>query len=182
MAIPPEYGNFDAAYHLEAIPHAPDKTAVYAEVFRVLRPGGVFAGYDWCMKPRFGVGSLQHRELKERIEYSNAAPELATFTDVTEWLQAAGFEHIEARDHAPDAAPDALVSAAGGQLPERPAENSTRQENHLGGFALTGEGAYGAQGSLAIQDVLNMAADSLVTAGRLRILTPMYFHKARKPA
>ena len=39
MAIPPEDGNFDAAYHIEAIPHAPDKTAVYGGVFRVLRPG-----------------------------------------------------------------------------------------------------------------------------------------------
>ena len=37
------------------------------------------------------------------------------------------------------------------------------------------------RGSFAIQEVLNVAADSLVAAGRLGIFTPMYFHKARKP-
>ena len=36
-------------------------------------------------------------------------------------------------------------------------------------------------GSLAVQEVLNIAADSLVAAGRLGIFTPMYYHKARKP-
>ena len=37
------------------------------------------------------------------------------------------------------------------------------------------------RGSLETQKVLNMAADSLVEAGRSGILTPMYFNKARKP-
>ena len=185
MAIPAEDGSFDAAYQIEAIPHAPDKTAVYTEVLRVLRPGGVFAGYDWCVTPQFDGGSPQHRELKERIEYSNAAPELAAFTDVTEGLQAAGFEHIEARDRAPDADP---------QTPwYRPLEGNGLTLRGLPRTALGRRITSAAlrllermrmvpKGSLAIQDVLNMAADSLVAAGRLGIVTPMYFHKARKPA
>ena len=183
MAIPPEDGNFDAAYHIEAIPHAPDKTAVYAEVFRVLRPGGVFAGYNWCMTPRFGGGSLQHGELKERIEYSNAAPELATFTDVTEWLQAAGFELIEARDHAPDADAETpwYRPLEGNCLRGLPGTALGRRITSAA-LRLLDRVRIVPKGSLAIQDVLNMAADSLVTAGRLRILMPMYFHKARKPA
>ena len=44
LNIPAEDGSFDAAYHIEAMPHAPDKAAAYAEIFRVLRPGAVFAG------------------------------------------------------------------------------------------------------------------------------------------
>ena len=36
------------------------------------------------------------------------------------------------------------------------------------------------KGSFATQEILNVAADSLVAAGRLGIFTPMYYHKARK--
>ena len=37
------------------------------------------------------------------------------------------------------------------------------------------------RGSIEIQKVLNIAADSLVAAGCLGIFTPMYYHKVRKP-
>ena len=92
LDIPAEDGSFDAAYHIEAIPHAPDKAAVYAEIFRVLRPGAVFAGYDWCVTPLYDSGNPEHRELKEGIEYGNALPQIASFTEVTDSLQAVGFE------------------------------------------------------------------------------------------
>ena len=103
MAIPADDGSLDAAYHTEAIPHGPTRPPSMPKYSGCCSRGG--AGYDWCVTPRFDGGSPQHRELKERIEYSNAAPELATFTDVTKGLQAAGFEHIEARDRAPDSGP-----------------------------------------------------------------------------
>ena len=38
------------------------------------------------------------------------------------------------------------------------------------------------RGAFAIQEVLNVAADRLVAAGRLGIFTPMYFHQASKPS
>lgn len=145
--------------------------------------GGVFAGYDWRVTPGFDGGSPQHRELKERIEYSNAAPELATFTDVTEGLQAAGFEHIEARDHAPDSDPETpwYRPLEGNGLRGLPRTALGRRITSAA-LRLLERVRIVPKGSLAIQDVLTMASDSLVTAGRLRILTPMYFHKARKPA
>lgn len=185
MAIPAEDRNFDAAYHIEAIAHAPNKTAVYSEVFRVLRPGGIFAGYDWCVTPRFDDGSAEHRDLKERIEYSNAAPELATFTDVTEGLRATGFEHIAARDRASDADPQTPwyrpLEGRGLKLRGLPRTALGRRITSAALRVLEGVRAV-PKGSFAIQDVLNVAADSLVSAGRLGIVTPMYYHKAQKPA
>ena len=184
MNIPVEEGSFDAAYHVEAMPHAPDKTAVYAEIFRVLRPGAVFAGYDWCVTPPYDGENPEHRDLKQRIEFGNALPEIASFTDVTDGLQAAGFELIEARDRALDADP---------QTPwYRPLEGSDLTlkglpRTKLGRIITTAalrvlEGVRAVpKGSFAIQEILNVAADSLVAAGRLGIFTPMYYHKARKP-
>ena len=184
MDIPAEDQSFDAAYHIEAIPHAPDKTAAHAEIFRVLRPGAIFAGYDWCMTPLYDSGNPEHREIKERIQYGNALAEISSFADVTDSLRAAGFELVEAHDRASDADP--------GTPWYRPLEGSALTLRGLPRTALgrrittaalrvlQGVRAVPA-GSLEIQKILNIAADSLVAAGRLGIFTPMYFHKARKP-
>ncbi len=184
LNIPAEDGSFDAAYHIEALPHAPDKIAVYAEIFRVLRPGAVFVGYDWCMTPLYDSGNPEHREYKEAIEYSNAAAELTSFTEVTDGLRAVGFEFVEARDRAHDADP---------QTPwYRPLEGNSLKLRSLPRTALGRkitsatlrilEGLRAVpRGSSEVQKILNIAADSLVAAGRLGIFTPMYYHEARKP-
>ena len=184
LNIPAEDGSFDAAYHIEAMPHAPDKAAAYAEIFRVLRPGGVFAGYDWCMTPLYEGANPEHRELKEGIEYGNALAEIASFTEITDGLRAAGFELVEAHDRAQDADP---------QTPwYRPLEGSSLKLRSLPRTALGRKITSAAlrvlegvravpRGSSEVQKILNVAADSLVAAGRLGIFTPMYYHKARKP-
>ena len=47
MALPFEEASFDKAYAIEATCHAPDRTGCYAQIFRVLKEGGIFAGYEW---------------------------------------------------------------------------------------------------------------------------------------
>lgn len=51
MNIPKEADTFDAVYQIEATCHAPDATACYKEILRVLKPGGVFSGYEWVRLP-----------------------------------------------------------------------------------------------------------------------------------
>ena len=36
--------SFDAAYAIEATCHAPNRTQCFSEVYRMLKPGGIFAG------------------------------------------------------------------------------------------------------------------------------------------
>jgi sterol 24-C-methyltransferase len=184
MAIPAEPRTFDAAYHIEALAHAPNKMAAYAEVFRVLRPGAIFAGFEWCMTPLYDGANPEHRALKQRIEYSNALPEIASFTDVTDGLQAAGFEVIEARDRALDDDVEqpwyrplevgalTLRGMPRTALGRKITAAALRVLEHLRAVP---------KGSYEIQELLNVAADSLVAAGRLGIFTPMYFHKACRP-
>lgn len=41
--------SFDMAFSKDALLHVPDKGALFAEIFRVLRPGGVFAASNWMI-------------------------------------------------------------------------------------------------------------------------------------
>lgn len=48
MALPFEAGAFDAVTIGFGIPHVPDPVCVFAEIRRVLRPGGLLAFSVWC--------------------------------------------------------------------------------------------------------------------------------------
>jgi SAM-dependent methyltransferase len=41
--------SFDLAFSKDALIHVPDKEALFTEVFRILRPGGIFAASDWLI-------------------------------------------------------------------------------------------------------------------------------------
>lgn len=45
--LPLPAGRFDVVFSKDAIIHIPDKEALFADVFRVLKPGGWFAASDW---------------------------------------------------------------------------------------------------------------------------------------
>ena len=55
--------SFDAAYAIEATVHAPSKVDCYGEVFRVLKPGGCFAAYDYCLTSRFDANNRRHQKI-----------------------------------------------------------------------------------------------------------------------
>ena len=184
MEIPAEDESFDAVYHIEAIAHAPIKQTVYDELFRILKPGSMFAGFEWCMTPAYDANNLEHREIKQAIEYGNSLPQIASFSDINDSLQSAGFELIETHDRASKADPDTPWY--------HPLEGNVRT---LRGFPRSTVGRKVTstilqvleslrlvpRGAFETQEILNIAADSLVSGGRIGIFTPMYYHKARKP-
>ena len=184
LNIPAEDGSFDAAYHIEALCHAPDKTAAHAEIFRVLRPGAVFVGYDVCMTPLYDGGNPEHRELKEINEYVSALPEIASFADVDDSLRAVGFELVEARDRALDGNPKTpwYQPLEGGSLNLRSFWRTALGRKIAAAVLHVLEGVRAVpEGSSEARKIINSVGDSLVAAGRLGIVTPMYYHKARKP-
>jgi len=48
--LPYADGSFDAVFSKDAMVHIPDKAALFAEVMRVLKPGGRFIAADWLWK------------------------------------------------------------------------------------------------------------------------------------
>ena len=136
----------------------------------MLRPGAIFAGYDWCMTPLFDSGNAEHREIKRRIEYGNALPQIASFAEITDGLQAAGFEILEARDRASDADPETpWYKPLEGRGPTlRGLLRSALGRKMTSAVLRVLEGVRAVpKEALAAQQLLNVAADNLVAGGRL---------------
>jgi sterol 24-C-methyltransferase len=182
--IPSADATFDAAFAIEATCHAPDLHDVFSEVLRVLRPGGAFAGYDWCLTDRYDAGDPRHRQLSKSIEEADALAPLRRGHELGEALCASGFELVECRDVAGDGSPQrpwylpltrhergvrGLRASPGGRVATRlaiPALEAVR---------------IAPRGSRWVHAMLARAADALVASGELGIFTPAQFFLARRP-
>ena len=47
--LPFDDASFDIVFSKDALLHVPDKEALFADIFRVLKPGGIFAASDWLI-------------------------------------------------------------------------------------------------------------------------------------
>jgi phosphoethanolamine N-methyltransferase len=92
--LPYADGSFDVVFSKDSLVQIPDKPTLFAEVLRVLRPGGRFIASDWL---RGGTGPYSGDMLEffrlEGITYS-----MATLEESAAVLGAAGFVDIEVRD------------------------------------------------------------------------------------
>jgi sterol 24-C-methyltransferase len=98
MKMPFEDNLFDAAYECEATAHAPSKVGAYKEVFRVLKPGALFAGYEWVLTRNYDPNNAEHRRIKKLIEKGTGLPDIARIDEIEEALKQAGFIDIEIKD------------------------------------------------------------------------------------
>ena len=98
MAMPFPDAHFDAAYAIEATVHAPDLASVYAEIGRVLKPGGVLASYEWAMTERFVATDSSHQRIRRDIEFANGIVHLSTAGEVIDAVAASGLELLQVED------------------------------------------------------------------------------------
>jgi sterol 24-C-methyltransferase len=102
MKLPFDDNSFDAVYAIEATCHAPDRVGVYSEILRVLKPGGVFATYEWCLTDAYDKENDEHQVIKKAIEEGDGLPDMCHTSACTNALTKTGFELLEARDCALD--------------------------------------------------------------------------------
>jgi sterol 24-C-methyltransferase len=175
---------FDCAYAIEATCHSPDRVKTFSGIARVLKPDGLFAGYEWVMLDKYDPNNKDHVRIKEGIEVGNGLPTLQHYSHIIECLEKSGFEVIEYRDvnegvHAPN------------QIPWYQTLNGSLS---ISGFRMTWMGRLvthtmvwtlellrvAPPGSTQVSALLNATALDLVDGGKQEIFTPSFFFLARK--
>ena len=66
--MPFEDTSLDAAFAIEATCHSSALEKPYAEIFRVLKPGGKFAAYEWLTTPEYDENNLEHKKIIHDLE------------------------------------------------------------------------------------------------------------------
>ncbi|KAG8216724.1 delta-sterol C-methyltransferase [Butyriboletus roseoflavus] len=99
MKLAEQFGenSFDAVYAIEATCHAPSWESIYGEMKKVLKPGGVFGVYEWCMTDDWDPSIPSHKNLAHRLEIGNGIPQMRPLRDARKALCDVGLkiEHEE---------------------------------------------------------------------------------------
>lgn len=187
--IPFPDNSFDAVYAIEATVHAPSLQGVYSEIFRVLKPGGVFGVYEWLMTEGYDNDDLEHRRIRLDIEQGDGIAQMFKISHGLEAIQGAGFKLESHQD----------LAAADGSAPWYwPLDSNLTYAQTLGD-ALTvlrmnkwGRAVMHSvftalesvrllpSGTRKTAESLSKAADALVEGGKLKLFTPMYLMVGRK--
>ncbi|MCV3736695.1 methyltransferase domain-containing protein [Rhizobium sp. TRM96647] len=92
--LPFDDGEFDLVFSKDAMVHVPDKAALFAELFRVLKPGGRLAASDWLIS-HDGEPS---QEMKDYIEAEGLSFGMASPSHYLQAMGAAGFVDVSTVD------------------------------------------------------------------------------------
>jgi len=182
--------SFDAVYAIEATVHAPSLEGIYSEIFRVLKPGGVFGVYEWLMTDAYDNDNMRHREIRLGIEEGDGISNMEKIDVALAAMKAAGFE-LELNEDLADR-PDEFpwYWPLSGDL--RYMQNiwdfpTLVRMTHVGrGLVHRFVGALeviglAPKGTQKTADSLAKAADCLVAGGKDKLFTPMYMMVGRKP-
>jgi len=188
----PQFGEnvFDAVYAIEATVHAPECEDVYGEVFKVLKPGGIFGLYEWCLTEKYDHDNPEHRQIRHEIELGDAIPQLRTVEQALAGMKKVGFEVLRSEDMSARNDPLPWYYPLRGKLSE-----AQTMWDYFTIFRLTtfGKGLLSGtvkiletlglvhKGTSEVDRSLNIAAKALVAGGEAGIFTPMQLLICRKP-
>ncbi len=63
---------------------------MYGQIMKVLKPGGIFACYEWCLTDKYDPNNAEHRHMKKKVEEGDGLPDIAYTWDVDKALKDVG--------------------------------------------------------------------------------------------
>ena len=153
-------------------------------VARVLKKGGMFAGYEWVMTDKYNPNDKNHVRIKEGIEVGNGLPTLVAPEVIIDCMQKAGFEILDSYD----------ANRGVHNSNEIPWYETLNGKMSISGFRMTHLGRMCTHtmvyilelfriaplGSTRVSALLNATAIDLCDGGKLQIFTPSFFFIGRK--
>ncbi|KAI9751250.1 MAG: glutathione synthetase ATP-binding domain-like protein [Chaenotheca gracillima] len=182
---------FDAVYAIEATVHAPSLEGVYSQIFKSLKPGGVFGVYEWLMCEKYDNENPKHREIRLGIEQGDGISNMVKVSEGLAAIKAAGFELEFHEDLATRPDPTPWYYPLAGDFTHMGSIGDfftiLRMTKIGRGIVHRFVGALetvsiAPRGTQKTADSLALAADCLVAGGKEGLFTPMYMMIARKPA
>lgn len=187
-----EEASFDAVYAIEATVHAPSLEGVYAQIFRVLKPGGRVGIYEWVMTDAYDESNARHRDIRLGIERGNGIANMVTRQSAEDAMRAVGFQIEHHED---------LAARKGNDIKPwyAPLTGEWNQAHSawdlVSCLRLTRAGRLAIETLLGVLESVRMAppgtretakelsagADALVAGGKEGLFTPMYLMVATKP-
>lgn len=188
MDFEPE--TFDAVYAIEATVHAPVLEGVYSEIYKVLKPGGVFGVYEWVMTDKYDETNEEHRKIAYGIEVGDGIPKMYSREVAEQALKNVGFEVEYQKDLADvdDDIPWYYPLAGDLKYCQSLGDLYTVFRTSRLGRLFTTEAVglmekvgIAPKGSKQVTHALEDAAVNLVEGGRQKLFTPMMLYVVRKP-
>ena len=192
MKLSEQFGenSFDAVYAIEATVHAPNFEGVYGEIRKILKPGGIFGVYEWCMSDDWDPTNEDHKRVAHGIEIGDGIPEMRNINNARSALKNVGFEILHEED----------LANRDDYLPwYYPLEGDIRKCQNLWDiftvWRMTSLGKFVTQNSIKlferiglvpkgtfdVGESLKVAADALVEGGQKKLFTPMMLFIVKKP-
>lgn len=181
-ALEPE--SFDAAYAIESTCYAPDKERAFAEIFRLLKPGGLFWGQEMCLTNTFSSDDDEHCAIAKEIQYTLALSQMFSFAEVNQALESVGFAVVESQDREVQSGPSTpWYQPMLGKTASLRALRSIPMGRSLmiAGTRLTEMIGIIPKGTSAVVKFADRIAYAYVSGGQAGIFTPLYCFLARKP-
>jgi len=182
--------SFDAVYAIEATVHAPSFEGIYGEIFRVLKPGGIFGVYEWTMTDNWDPSIPEHKKIAHGIEIGDGIPEMRTTPEARQALKTVGFDILHEEDLAERPDPIPWYYPLEGKISNAQTlwDYFTVWQKSWSGMLVTHTmvrvlETFGVvpKGTTQVGDSLRIAADALVAGGRTKLFTPMLLFVSRKP-
>jgi sterol 24-C-methyltransferase len=182
--------SFDAVYAIEATVHAQTLKGVYSEIFRVLKPGGVFGVYEWLMTDSYDETNAEHRQIRLDIELGNGISNMEPISVALKAMKDSGFELLHDEDLADRDDPMPWYWPIAGEMKYmqtymdlftvmRMTHWGRRVMHNVVGVLETLRIA--PRGTRKTADSLSVGAEGLVNGAKLKLFTPMYLMVGRKP-
>jgi sterol 24-C-methyltransferase len=110
-ALPFGDASFDAVYQIQAFTYVKNKEKVFAEIFRVLRPGAKFSYLDWVRLPGFEVSNPHHVSLMNRTRSVIGAVDTPSPEEICDPMKKAGFEILLSKDASLEGSQSLLINS-----------------------------------------------------------------------
>jgi len=183
--------SYDAAFYMESSLHCENRTQMFQEAFRLLKPGGRLVAMEYVTLDAWDEKNPEHQELMRQHLFGNGAAKTPSVAKALSMVEAAGFEIKEHFDymgsadliygdqnwpwwadlqpHIPD--PRRLL------LPAHPYVRWAQPHvlSFLAKLGILPENVP------MTTSVMNMGADGLSGLGKVGALTPQYYIGAVKP-